>query len=55
MAAAAIDNAIWDLRARLLDLPLVKLFGMVRNEIPVYEAVALPLTTIEGAFPWSRR
>ena len=36
MAAAAIDNAIWDLRARLLDLPLVKLFGMVRNGIPVY-------------------
>ena len=36
MAAAAIDNAIWDLRARLLDLPLVKLFGMVRDGIPVY-------------------
>ena len=36
MAAAAIDNAMWDLRARLLDLPLVRLFGMVRDGIPVY-------------------
>jgi len=36
MAAAAIDNAMWDLRARLLDLPLVSLFGMVRDGIPVY-------------------
>ena len=36
MAAAAIDNALWDLRARLLDVPLVSLFGMVRDGIPVY-------------------
>lgn len=36
MAAAAIDNALWDLRARLLDVPLVKLLGMVRDGIPVY-------------------
>jgi L-alanine-DL-glutamate epimerase-like enolase superfamily enzyme len=36
MAAAAIDNAMWDLRARLLDVPLVSLFGMVRDGIPVY-------------------
>ncbi|MFZ0320681.1 MAG: enolase C-terminal domain-like protein [Candidatus Sulfotelmatobacter sp.] len=36
MAAAAIDNAMWDLRARLLDVPLVTLFGMVRTGIPVY-------------------
>jgi len=36
MTAAAIDNAIWDLRARLLDLPLVKLLGMVRDGISAY-------------------
>lgn len=36
MAAAAIDNAMWDLRAHLLDVPLVSLFGMVRDGIPVY-------------------
>ena len=36
MAVAAIDNALWDLRARLLDMPLVRLLGMVRDGIPVY-------------------
>ena len=36
MAVAAIDNALWDLRARLLDVPLVKLIGKVRDSIPVY-------------------
>ena len=36
MAVSAIDNALWDLRARLLDLPLVALLGQVRDGIPVY-------------------
>jgi len=36
MAISAIDNALWDLRARLLDVPLVSLLGIVRNSIPVY-------------------
>jgi L-alanine-DL-glutamate epimerase-like enolase superfamily enzyme len=36
MAVSAIDNAMWDLRARLLDLPLVSLLGQVRTGIPVY-------------------
>jgi L-alanine-DL-glutamate epimerase-like enolase superfamily enzyme len=36
MAVAAIDNALWDLRARLLDVPLVILIGKVRDSIPVY-------------------
>ena len=36
MAVSAIDNAIWDLRARLLDIPLVSLLGQVRTGIPVY-------------------
>src|SRR6185437_10359064 len=36
MAIAAIDNALWDLKALLLDLPLVNLIGAVRNSIPVY-------------------
>lgn len=36
MAISAIDNALWDLRARLLDVPLVDLFGRVRDCIPVY-------------------
>lgn len=36
MAISAIDNALWDLRARLLDLPLANLLGRVRDGIPVY-------------------
>ena len=36
MAIAAVDNALWDLKARLLDLPLVSLLGSVRREVPAY-------------------
>lgn len=36
MAVSTIDNALWDLSARLLDVPLVSLLGQVRNSIPVY-------------------
>lgn len=36
MAVSAIDNALWDLRARLANLPLVSLLGQVRSSIPVY-------------------
>lgn len=36
MAIAAIDNALWDLRARLVNVPLVNLLGRVRDCIPVY-------------------
>jgi L-alanine-DL-glutamate epimerase-like enolase superfamily enzyme len=36
MAISAIDTALWDLKARLLDLPLVTLFGQVRDELPIY-------------------
>jgi L-alanine-DL-glutamate epimerase-like enolase superfamily enzyme len=36
MAIAAVDAALWDLKARLLDLPLVKLLGAVREGVPVY-------------------
>ncbi len=36
MAIAAIDTALWDLRARLLNLPLVTLFGRERDGIAVY-------------------
>jgi L-alanine-DL-glutamate epimerase-like enolase superfamily enzyme len=35
-AIAAVDMALWDLRARLEKLPLAKLLGKVRHEIPVY-------------------
>ncbi|MGE5170543.1 MAG: enolase C-terminal domain-like protein [Rudaea sp.] len=36
MAIAAVDNALWDLKARLLDVPLVRLLGAVRDSIPIY-------------------
>ncbi len=36
MAIAAVDVALWDLKAKLLDLALVRLLGQVRDEAPVY-------------------
>jgi L-alanine-DL-glutamate epimerase-like enolase superfamily enzyme len=36
MAISAIDAALWDLRARLIGLPLVNLLGRVRDKIDVY-------------------
>ena len=36
MAISAVDTALWDLKARLLDLPLVTLLGQVRDALPVY-------------------
>jgi L-alanine-DL-glutamate epimerase-like enolase superfamily enzyme len=36
MAISAIDNAVWDLKARLLDAPLVALFGAARDAAPIY-------------------
>jgi L-alanine-DL-glutamate epimerase-like enolase superfamily enzyme len=36
MAISAIDNALWDLKARLLDLPLFKLLGAAHDAVPVY-------------------
>src|SRR5881275_1824600 len=36
MAISAIDTALWDLKARLLDLPLVTLLGQVRDALPIY-------------------
>ena len=36
MAIAAVDNALWDLKARILDLPLVSLLGQVHTAVPAY-------------------
>jgi L-alanine-DL-glutamate epimerase-like enolase superfamily enzyme len=35
-AISAVDVALWDLKARLLGLPLHRLLGAVRAEVPVY-------------------
>jgi L-alanine-DL-glutamate epimerase-like enolase superfamily enzyme len=36
MAIAAVDAALWDLKARLLNVPLVTLLGAARDAVPVY-------------------
>ena len=36
MAISAVDVALWDLKARLLDLPLVPLLGAARDAVPIY-------------------
>jgi L-alanine-DL-glutamate epimerase-like enolase superfamily enzyme len=36
MAISAVDSALWDLKAKLLDVPLVSLLGQARRRVPVY-------------------
>jgi L-alanine-DL-glutamate epimerase-like enolase superfamily enzyme len=36
MAIAAVDLALWDLKAHLLELPLCTLLGRVHDRVPVY-------------------
>jgi L-alanine-DL-glutamate epimerase-like enolase superfamily enzyme len=36
MAISAIDNALWDLKARLLDQSLMRLLGAARDALPIY-------------------
>ncbi|MGW2381122.1 enolase C-terminal domain-like protein [Streptomyces sp. NPDC001658] len=35
-AISALDIALWDLKARLLELPLARLLGVARDTVPVY-------------------
>ena len=35
-AIAAVDTALWDLKARALDLPLAILLGRCRDSVPIY-------------------
>lgn len=35
-AIAAVDGALWDLKARLLDVALVDLFGAAHDTVPIY-------------------
>ncbi|WP_395666235.1 enolase C-terminal domain-like protein [Methylocella sp.] len=35
-AISAVDAALWDLKAKLLGLPLVDLLGRAREEVPIY-------------------
>jgi L-alanine-DL-glutamate epimerase-like enolase superfamily enzyme len=35
-AISAVDQALWDVRARLLDVPLATLLGPAHDEVPIY-------------------
>ena len=35
-AISAVDTALWDLKARLTDLPLCHLLGRARHDVPIY-------------------
>lgn len=35
-ALSAVDQALWDLKARLLDVPLVVLLGAAHDDVPIY-------------------
>lgn len=50
MAIATVDNALWDLKARLLGLPLVTLLGQVRESIPIYGSGGFTSYTTEQLY-----
>jgi L-alanine-DL-glutamate epimerase-like enolase superfamily enzyme len=35
-AISAVDVALWDLKARMLEVPLATLFGIARERVPIY-------------------
>ncbi len=50
MAISAVDLALWDLKARLMGLPLCRLLGMARDRVPVYGSggfTAYPLDQLQ--------
>lgn len=47
MAISAIDNALWDLKAKLLGVPLLTLLGQVRKAAPVYGSGGFTSYSIE--------
>jgi L-alanine-DL-glutamate epimerase-like enolase superfamily enzyme len=58
MAIAAVDTALWDLKARVLDVPLVTLLGQVHAGVPVYGSggfTSYPLDRLERQLgDWAR-
>ncbi|HTL63282.1 MAG TPA: enolase C-terminal domain-like protein [Nitrospira sp.] len=47
MAISAVDAALWDLKAKLLNLPLVSLLGSVRESVPIYGSGGFTSYSIE--------
>ncbi len=54
-AIAAVDLTLWDLKARLLRLPLCKLPGMAHDLVPVYGSGGFTPTRCAGSRSNSRR
>jgi L-alanine-DL-glutamate epimerase-like enolase superfamily enzyme len=46
-AISAVDNSLWDLKARLLDLPLVKLLGAAHESVVAYGSGGFTSYSIE--------
>lgn len=55
MAIAAVDTALWDLKARLLSVPLVSLLGAVRSAVPVYASGGFTSYSIPQLEHWLHR
>ena len=47
MAISAVDTALWDLKARLLGVPLVSLFGAAHDRVPIYGSGGFTSYSIE--------
>lgn len=47
MAISAVDNALWDLKAKILGVPLVSLFGKVREDFRIYGSGGFTSYSIE--------
>src|SRR5919201_2056293 len=54
MAISAVDVALWDLKARLLDVALVTLLGAVRDAVPVYGSGGFTLYSLPHLPPHAR-
>ncbi len=54
MAIATVELVLWDLKARLAELPLCRVLGMTHDRMAVYEPQAIPrvkmkLRTVRGS------
>lgn len=47
MAVAAVEAALWDLKGKLLNLPLCRLLGMARDEVRAYGSGGFTSYTLE--------
>ena len=47
MAISAVDNALWDLKAKIFGCPLANLLGKVRDEFPIYGSGGFTSYSIE--------